>query len=1017
MNSAPAQRLAVVIPACRPSSALVELVRALAPTAIAAIVIVDDGSGPDFEDVFRRAAAFPNVHLLRHAAPLGQGASLKTGINSALCTVSGLTGVVTVDAEDPPDAVAQVARALAARPECLIVGSAGLRGIPAALLLPLLRIESNGPEFKREMLRAARRRTILAEPLPDLRQPVGGSAHSAGPARQTPARSFAWLVYAVLAGALSLEAYGFATAHLFSQEIWQPAGLHRAGRFAGIYLAFALPVLLLVPWSFVALVAAVSLAGAALAIGPQALFAVVLFLVSACALGSMLLGRARDSSPETHLSATLLGIAVYFLLMTLLARLPVHYPAVWIVLLATPVLLDRGGVWRRLAQWGGLLRSAELRSFSERAACALLALLLLALALVALTPESSADGLAMHLAIPMNMAAHHRFTFDPSRFVWAVMPMGADFAYAIVYLLGGEYAAHLLNFAVLLLLEALLYCTVRRWVSRAAAFLILALFAATPLVYLVTGSLFVDNLLAAMVFGAMTAIWRFGESGEKRLLYLAAALGGAALAVKLGALAFVAIALPFAAWEVRRHWVELRPKPLAVSALAFTLFLGAALPVYAIAFWKTGNPLFPFLNQKFPSRLLDPAADIRDARFRTPLAWRMPFDLTFHTSANYEGQDGSFGFQYLVLAPLSLLALVFLPRRPAVSAAVVALGAATVIMASDPNARYLYAALPLFSVPLAAVLAWSATRRWLYRALLGLVAVCIALNAYFLPSGSYYHKDFGLRRPFSRAERERAAGEADPIRSVIAYFNRTHPGSAVLLTNDASNAGLSGDVYENHWHQYTVWDQLHRTSTVPEMVRLVQRWKIQYFIAVKGASGELVRPPALQELLERCTATEYEFASYYLARLEPGCERQNSSALPPPAPNAPPVVVPPGSYDDFDPAIRFRGDWIKSARFDGPYRHTISYTDAQGAEASLAFEGTALTYVFTKASNRGLASITIDDIGQGTIDLYSPTIVWRAEARFCCLSPGRHVAVIRVLGQNRPHSEGRFIDLDSFIVE
>jgi hypothetical protein len=33
------------------------------------------------------------------------------------------------------------------------------------------------------------------------------------------------------------------------------------------------------------------------------------------------------------------------------------------------------------------------------------------------------------------------------------------------------------------------------------------------------------------------------------------------------------------------------------------------------------------------------------------------------------------------------------------------------------------------------------------------------------------------------------------------------------------------------------------------------------------------------------------------------------------------------------------------------------------------------------------------------------------------LRPGKHVVVIRVLGQNSPRSTGRFVDLDSFRVE
>ena len=75
------------------------------------------------------------------------------------------------------------------------------------------------------------------------------------------------------------------------------------------------------------------------------------FLISACALGSKLLGTGDDSSPENQLCATLLGIAVYIFLMTFLVRLPVNYPAVYMVLLAIPVLIDIRGVGRRLASW------------------------------------------------------------------------------------------------------------------------------------------------------------------------------------------------------------------------------------------------------------------------------------------------------------------------------------------------------------------------------------------------------------------------------------------------------------------------------------------------------------------------------------------------------------------------------------------------------------------------------------------------------------------------------------------
>ena len=228
------------------------------------------------------------------------------------------------------------------------------------------------------------------------------------------------------------------------------------------------------------------------------------------------------------------------------------------------------------------------------------------------------------------------------------------------------------------------------------------------------------------------------------------------------------------------------------------------------------------------------------------------------------------------------------------------------------------------------------------------------------------------------------------------------------MASESAIAGLNGTIYENHWQQYDTLMRIRHTLTVPEMVRLMQSWGVQYFIASKPSAKDDVQPAALREMLERCTEVEYELGDHYLARLEATCRPQQERA---------PVVVSRGFYDDYDPALLFRGDWTKSSSFDGPDRHTISYSDIPGSEAQIVFEGKALTYEYTKAPNRGLAEVIIDGTSQGTIDLYSPSIEWQTHTRFCCFAAGKHVAVIHVVGRANPKSTGLFIDLDSFTVE
>jgi hypothetical protein len=188
----------------------------------------------------------------------------------------------------------------------------------------------------------------------------------------------------------------------------------------------------------------------------------------------------------------------------------------------------------------------------------------------------------------------------------------------------------------------------------------------------------------------------------------------------------------------------------------------------------------------------------------------------------------------------------------------------------------------------------------------------------------------------------------------------------------------------------------------------MQSWGVQYFIAPKPAVDDDVKPATLREMIDRCTEVEYELGNQYLAHLQLPCG---------PPQERPAIVVSRGFYDDFDPALLFRGDWTKNSKFDGPDRHTISYSDIPGSEAQIVFEGNALTYEYTKAPNRGLAEVIVDGASKGIIDLYSSNIEWQTHTRFCCFLEGKHVAVVRVVGRANPKSTGLYIDLDSFTVE
>ena len=671
-----------------------------------------------------------------------------------------------------------------------------------------------------------------------------------------------YAVVAVLIAALAVDIHGFSLRNLFAQHLWDTVGLQRLARFTGLFLAAAVPILLLVPWSFARLALGFVAVGTAISVGPLPLMAVALFLVASCTLGMKVLHAGEAERWESHLLATLTGVGLYVALMTALAYVPVNYPVVWGALLAAPILLDWRSVRRRAGYWGRLLCSMELRRWSQRCAAALFAFVMMMHWLVVLEPDKSADGLAVHLAVATNIAHRHEFTFQPAVYVWAAMPKGADFAYSVAYLIGGEFGARLWNLAMLLLLEGLLYATLRRSTSQAVSLFLAALFATTPLVELVTGSLFVENTLAVMILGALCAIWRFGETGRRGFLYAAAVLGGTALAVKLGAASFLLVGLPLAVWEVAKR------RAVAAGLIALALFLGTGVPAYGIAWWKTGNPIFPFRNEKIHSPLLDPAVSFQDNEFRQPLTWTTPFDLAFRTHSFYEGQNGTLGFQYTLFLPLGLLAVFLARSRRAAGSLAIAVGAAILILRSEPNARYLYAAMPLLFVPFGALLAWLQAHRRLYGTMLVLAGLCGALNLYFLPGSGWYHKDFYMRSPFSQRGRERYARDYIPIRPAIQQFNLAHPGANLFLANDEDVADPLGEVYEGGWHQYNRLLELRKARTLTAMVALFEKWGVHYFTSRKAEPGEQRDPAILGEFLEKCSVLEYQVDQIRVSRLE-----------------------------------------------------------------------------------------------------------------------------------------------------
>jgi len=450
------------------------------------------------------------------------------------------------------------------------------------------------------------------------------------------------------------------------------------------------------------------------------------------------------------------------------------------------------------------------------------------------------------------------------------MPKGGDWCFTAAYLLGGEYAARLFNLFMLVAAAGLLFLVVRRWLSAGAAMLMTALFAATPLVQLVTGSLFVENLWAAVLLGSLVALERFRDNGRKRYLYLCVFLAGTGMAVKFGSLAFVAVMIPLVIWEVIRFRKRERRPVLFTAAGLLALFLVAAAPPYVTAFWMTGNPLFPFQNAVFQSPYIDATTSIVDSRWHTPLGFSTLFDVTFASHRFMEGQDGSFGFHWLLLLPLSVLLL----RRDWPYLGRTALAASLLFsiltFATTSYLRYLYPALPLFMIAIAAAFSRMRTLDGaLYRTGLGLAVAAVLLNVYFLPSSGWYHKDFYLNTLFRPEEARHYIRASAPERELVEYLNLRYPHEPVCFLQTNKIAGLLGMAVTNTWHTDSFAHRIRSLKTYEEFAQLFRDFGIRSFIMPADESGAAINPPELHSFLSAHAEREFRAGGFQAVRLKP----------------------------------------------------------------------------------------------------------------------------------------------------
>ena len=268
-------------------------------------------------------------------------------------------------------------------------------------------------------------------------------------------------IWIALLAPVLIEISAFRTSHLWSQQIWfTPQSKHR---FEYYILAFAVIstgfALFARRYFLPFLVSAVVLCSVA-AIGLRPVGAVLLFLFSATILGNFGVWPLAQRFPRLHgrnchldcchdlrrtlshpLSGDVFGGAGCARDICLSALAPVGEPVDQSIP-AKVEALERG------IPWLYVIGAAAGRGLADGAGAG---------------SQHGRPGRCIW-RLRRTWRSTTRSPSISASLIWALMPMGADWCYSVVYILGGEYAARLLNFAMLGTIGLLLFGVARRFV-------------------------------------------------------------------------------------------------------------------------------------------------------------------------------------------------------------------------------------------------------------------------------------------------------------------------------------------------------------------------------------------------------------------------------------------------------------------------------------------------------------------------------------------------------------------------
>lgn len=609
------------------------------------------------------------------------------------------------------------------------------------------------------------------------------------------AKSVAWTVLCALVM--------FAPRYLWQETAWSSLAQYDGAIWAtGVVLAGCL-LSLLAPRHARSAMLVLVLGWLGLGVGIDNLAVVGLWIASAWTLGGLLLDRIHREpgyALRHPLEAIVLGIAIWVGIWNVMLHYRVNYRGVYwglsLIALA-PSFRFSGLEYRQAINTRVKIASEWMASIPLWAWVAGLAVIGWVLRWSSF-PSLMLDDYATHLRMWTSFLTEHRAELDPINHIWSFAPFASDLVHAALSLTAGEDVRSAWNLALALALLTLTANVLQQArVSAIAQWLLLVLLASTPMLGNLLLSLQTELALAVI---AMASAVLIGGAVKGDNVHVWGVLAGAALsaAIKLPAAALGVLLI--LTLVLRTGLSGLLPRRQSVLwALAGLLILGwVALHNYAMAWRITGNPVFPLYNGIFRSPFFSPENFI-DTTWTTGFSLHSYVNAFFQTSRYFESGDYVAGWQYLVLLPCALIAVVFVSAsRPLRPLLLPLLGFGTLMFATIQYWRYLFPVMPLAIAIMGSLFMG---RRLALRAVFVAAALtCIALNLYMFRSISWMMQSTA-QAAYTEQGRDRLVTTYAPAAQLNKIVNRIAPGARVLYpTVTPFGATLRGVPLYVNWY-------------------------------------------------------------------------------------------------------------------------------------------------------------------------------------------------------------------------